>query len=518
MSESCLARSIHLLTLGAYCWEDKSDDIEWTKCGGGGVGSVFHGRISCPGPQDWVKSVMLESPESIMHSDFFSKEDNILILLHRLASKGVGRGGSFVVQDSSLRSGAAWLCKYAARNNQSAADIVEGAVNKVSKNSDDLERRKQEAKERALMKMKGFQAKFIDSLLPSGADRSGSEPTRLDQESFCSEESKTDKNEDACMDSDLENNVKEIRTGLLKERPRCIVCDEDGTSSSQECGKYASGDHSDALAFCGFAQASMVLKGCSKPIQSPPKFSSVHISLCGHAIHSSCCNAYLASTGMRDSLVDPGKDGEFRCPLCKRFSNCLVPFIDIDRCWVESPQNCSDKGKKSDRGYEGDIFVDEMLKSQNISSLHNFLSPDNFLIDNSCWDGRCNFHNFECPFTDKGGPEEYEPEASKMCRRRPFGKKDLWSLVMRSPRKKKKSPKLTSSVSHDLSNDELPGSSTVFRRLAEQLSDVAHKVDLRYINEHNLTYFGEFRHHLTEQLLYNIHGRNQILSPISEVS
>jgi hypothetical protein len=89
---------------------------------------------------------------------------------------------------------------------------------------------------------------------------------------------------------------------------------------------------------------------------------------------------------------------------------------------------------------------------------------------------------------------------------------------MRSPRRKKKSPKLTSSVSHDLSNDELPGSSKVFRRLAEQLSDVAHKVDLKCINEHNLTYFGEFRHHLTEQLIYNIYGRNQILSPISEVS
>jgi len=500
MSESCLARSVHLLTLGAFCWEDPCDDIDWKKHGGGGVGSIFHGRMSCPGPQDWVEGVMLKSPNAIMQSNYFHEEDKILILLHRLASKGVGRGGSFVVQDSSLRSGAAWLCKYAARHVQTAADIVEGAVKRVLKNPDDLERRKREAKERALMRMKGYQAKFVDSLLSNGLDHSGLEQNGVDQESFASEGSKLDKIEESSVYLDVENDTKEARTGLLNELPRCIICNEDGTSTSQESKKSLSGDHSDVLAFCAFAQASMVLKGCGEPIRLSPanKFSSVHVSLCGHAIHSSCCNAYLASTGMRDSLGDPGKDGEFRCPLCKRFSNCLVPFVDVDKCWIESPQR------------------DEHLMGQNSSSLHNFLSTDNMLLDRSYWDGRSKFLCFE---SEKGVTEENSPESNNVCRRRPFGKKDLWSLVMKPSRRKKKSiSRPNSSIPQDVPNDEYSGDSNVFRKLSSQLTDIAYKADLKRVHEHKLMDFGEFRHHLTEQLVYNLHGRNQILSPISEVS
>lgn len=534
MSETSLARSIHLLTLAAYCWEDEGADTDWKKYGGGGVGSIFYGRLSNPGPQEWVQCVMLGCPAIIMQSDCFSKEESILILLQRLASKGSGRGGAFAVQDAALRSGAAWLCRFASRNNRHAASIVEGTSIKPSKNSDDLERRRREAKERALLRMKRFQEKFADSLPPSevvSSNRSESEQAASkssDQESLCSFDSKIEAHDDTSMDLENRNDVVERRSALLKERPRCIVCDDDGNTSALEAEKHVSirsktREQSDALSFCAFAQASMVLKGTSSGEPLSPavdKFCSVYINLCGHAIHASCCDAYLASTSLRDGAVDPGKNGEFRCPMCKRFSNCLVPFIDVDASWVQSQQFHPEHDAISSRSYKLD---DRGQKSTN--SLDRFLSPDSYILNNAGWDGRCNFRRSEVLTPEILPAERKSAETNKSRRRkvRSFAKKDFfsaWSLVMRSTRRKKTSSKLVPSIldaPQELSSDEsLSGSMEVFRRLTAQLLDIAYKVDLKRFSEHDLTHFGEFRHYLTEQIVYNVYGRDQLLSQVYE--
>ena len=536
MSETSLARSIHLLTLAAYCWEDEVADPDWKKYGGGGVGSIFYGRTSNPGPQEWVQRVMLGYPAVIMQSDCFSKEDSILILLQRLASKGSGRGGTFAVQDAALRSGAAWLCQFAARNNMHAASIVEGTSIKSSKNSEDLERRRREAKERALLRMKKFQEKFADSLPPSdvvSSNRSESEQAASkfsDQESLCSFDSKIEAQEDTSMDLENRNYVVERRTALLKERPRCIVCDDDGNTSVLEAENHGSirtksREQSDALSFCAFAQASMVLKDTrSGKLMTPDvdKFCSVYISLCGHAIHASCCDAYLASTSLRDGAVDPGKNGEFRCPMCKRFSNCLVPFIDVDASWVQSQPFHPDHDAIPSRYYK---FDDCGQKS--INSLDRFLSPDSYILNNAGWDGRCNFRRSEVLTPEILPADKKTSETNKSRRRkvRSFVKKDFfsaWSLVMRSTRRKKTSSKLIHSMldaPQELSSDEsLSGSMEVFRRLSAQLLDIAYKADLKRFSEHDLTHFGEFRHCLTEQIVYNAYGRDQLLSQVYEVS
>ena len=52
MSETTLSRVVHLLTLGAFAWNNAGEeDADWRKHGGGSSGSIFHQlwrRDSCP--------------------------------------------------------------------------------------------------------------------------------------------------------------------------------------------------------------------------------------------------------------------------------------------------------------------------------------------------------------------------------------------------------------------------------------------------------------------------------------
>ncbi len=61
-----------------------------------------------------------------------------------------------------------------------------------------------------------------------------------------------------------------------------------------------------------------------------------HVSLCGHAIHVKCWDAYFASVTehyeadmMRNGQVPVSiRRSEYLCPMCKRISNILIPYID----------------------------------------------------------------------------------------------------------------------------------------------------------------------------------------------
>ncbi|CAN6442635.1 unnamed protein product [Victoria cruziana] len=65
----------------------------------------------------------------------------------------------------------------------------------------------------------------------------------------------------------------------------------------------------------------------------PSNCDGIHVSSCGHAVHQECRNRYLVSLRQRYAsrtvfegvhIVDPDQ-GEFLCPMCRRFTNSVVP-------------------------------------------------------------------------------------------------------------------------------------------------------------------------------------------------
>eukprot|EP00560_Eucampia_antarctica_P003644 CAMPEP_0197839360 /NCGR_PEP_ID=MMETSP1437-20131217/42314_1 /TAXON_ID=49252 ORGANISM="Eucampia antarctica, Strain CCMP1452" /NCGR_SAMPLE_ID=MMETSP1437 /ASSEMBLY_ACC=CAM_ASM_001096 /LENGTH=268 /DNA_ID=CAMNT_0043448315 /DNA_START=27 /DNA_END=830 /DNA_ORIENTATION=- len=178
---------------------------------------------------------------------------------------------------------------------------------------------------------------------------------------------------------------------LFEERPRCIICSDDGpgtgslleTSSSNFCVETnedrpivqnesrTNGDS--VLALCGYAQASSVLKcgggvpsshNPGDPSYSVKRLVGTHVSLCGHAMHSACCESYMKTVSQRDIRAadrpDGGKKGEFKCPLCQRLSNCLVPFIDVGIDWIDSPTDHMRHDENSKDKVSNVVEIDHM--------------------------------------------------------------------------------------------------------------------------------------------------------------
>jgi hypothetical protein len=125
---------------------------------------------------------------------------------------------------------------------------------------------------------------------------------------------------------------------LLQSRPRCIICNDEDGSESRLLEKLENDDGEsqrkksrrrteNALGFVGYVQASTVLKGggpppeLSSPMSLVCEFVGTHVALCGHAVHSECCESYLATVSHREDR-QIGKRDEFRCILCQRLLNC----------------------------------------------------------------------------------------------------------------------------------------------------------------------------------------------------
>ena len=177
---------------------------------------------------------------------------------------------------------------------------------------------------------------------------------------------------------------------------------------------------SNALAFVGYAQASTVQKGGGgpppaiddhSPLSSVRRFAGTHVALCGHAVHSECCESYLASVSHREDRT-VGRRDEFRCPLCQRLSNCLVPFIDAGIDWTDVPEradgyanNAKNEGKaapaavKSSGEEDGDecMEIDEQPHAR--LNLESFLSTTPWWVarndESVVWDGQCAFISSE---------------------------------------------------------------------------------------------------------------------------
>jgi hypothetical protein len=365
-SETALARSVHFLTLAAFSWENADEfDSSWRRQGGGSLGSIFcdWGGKRAPGAKEWIERYLLKNPEEVMNDPWYSGEENALQLLRNLAVDG-GYPGGFNAQDFSVRTGAAWLCEFAIRYcPESSTSIQPSApasahVHKdTTKAESDLEIRKRNAKEKAMARMKAQAAKFSQLMDPDSeagsvhsstyeASAPGTPVTPhrpIRKGSFGSAISSASSHIMA-EDAGLPNFVSISDVGgegslpmrLLQNRPRCIICndedvlearlydDEDGESQRKRSKRRTE----NALGLVSFIQPSVVLKGGGGPppnSRSPSsierEFVGIHVALCGHAVHSECCEAYLASVSQREDR-HVGKRDEFRCPMCQRLSNC----------------------------------------------------------------------------------------------------------------------------------------------------------------------------------------------------
>lgn len=379
-SETALARTIHFLTLGAYAWKDaQTDDYDWERKGGGSVGSIFWSKEIAPNAADWINDFLLAEPSTLTDCEWYGGEERALTLLERLATSG-GTPGGFVAQDSVVRSGAAWLCEFALKFSFEARSMlrpIKGSalnVDAKAKTESDSERRKKLAKkkmEEAMARMKAQAEKFAianDVLLGSDdesvqtSSRDVSTPSTpveisrpLRKASFGSNHSSgssfglgeidSDGNPGFVTFGDNNDDFLDAPPRLLQSRPRCIICnDEDGSDTRTFDGdgeshrKKSRRRLENALGFVGYIQASTVLKGGggppfdSSPLMSPIRdFVGMHVALCGHAVHSECCESYLATVSHREDRQNSKRD-EFRCPLCQRLSNCCKFIAMMNHC------------------------------------------------------------------------------------------------------------------------------------------------------------------------------------------
>ena len=572
-SETVLARAIHLLTLGVYAWDGdvptgSIDSANWRSQGGDGVASVFVNFDRPPTASDWVEKVLLRNPYEIMRRKEYRDDDgcgeqNILWLLRQVALETQTReqdmSGFLGGLDQSLKSGAMFICNFAAKVNPEASAIVAKhfKVNLAKGNADDLAKRKNAAKEKALAAMKAQMAKFAANLGGDDeddrmSDAEGSKTSNRDDERLLATplRQRTDSTGLEAMDlsphgeflltpsihpstpftprtpqtplSPGVDGQNESSARLFTEIPRCIIC---GADDKIDCDNNADSStmfqqkEKRTLAFCGFSQASRVIQGGSgepSALRDEEKKTwrhvGVHTALCGHAIHKSCCETYI-KTSHRDRLADRlegGKRREFRCPLCQRLSNCLVPFVDVAADWLDSPNTTSETEAAPSIAADDGMAVDELSCNDSYESLplHDFLSSSRWWTtknDIYVWDGHCNF----TPAIDAEEKKVTSTRNEDGTKKNLQGKKELikaWNNVLRTPRRLQRRSRPSGFVlTPPGSNGQKDSnSSDILRKLMDQIVDVGQRADLKRLGEEELSSsYGEFRHYLTERTIYN---------------
>ncbi len=480
------------MTLGAYAW----DDTNKSKCGGSDVGSVLH-DFGEPNQQSWVEKIFLGNPSEIMCSQKYVGEETLLELLNKLAAEGGSR--HFKVQDKAIQAGAAWLREFAVRSSPKAATIL----GRQSFNShSDFDRRKRKAQERALKMMQARQANFNSAFMTQAED-SESKQTEESNHTSTNEYdntyrdiSQTARHKDQRMQlNDEDDEDDELKqSGHLLDRPQCIICG--GENSAYTVSAIQDGEHCrKVLAYCGLVQPSVILKGGGGIPSDDINVSNhvgVHMSLCGHAVHTTCCNSHLNDMLSQESGLIDRNHHEFRCPLCRRLSNCLVPVIDVGKAWII----------KKNIHTRTDPFE---------SHLHEFLCQTKWWARNDnevVWDGRCTFNR-----TDSSWNE---------CATELKGKKEIykaWNSVLATTAfisgDNAVQPSTPSSL--PISQSERHSLSPItdaWKRVIDLITDISYKTDLKRLGEERLSCdFGEFRHHMSEKFVFNEERRFAGLEP-----
>ena len=502
-----------------------------------------------------------------MRNGSYESEPNTLILLKQLSSG--------TVVDPALRSGAMWLCDFAAKYNSSAAVLLDKgpstaahAVEGDSNRQNELDRRKAMAKARqqqAMAKMKAQMAKFAETVEQNNdtddeMSVQGQCPTSsqdVEQPTFSTPlRTRTDSFSVHAMDlgspgefiltTPPPSTPKTPRTPcssgsatpksisyyttkrLLEKRPQCIICGTGGTNFKMQADNTEVAPIDDkSLAFCTYIQTSTVAKGEGSlpsyndlPEEYMKRHVGVFVNLCGHAVHSSCCETYLKTVHRDDRFADRTEGSrrkEFRCPLCQRLSNCLVPFIDIGVDWIESPQSLSPLSNTEVKPPD---------------SLHEFLSSSKWWSSRNeksmIWDGHSSFFPRKEFYKE---PPSSPPQLSahKMSTQIQyiFGKKDLisaWNRVLKTPRLVQRSirgstPNRNSDCDLSFPNFEPDKQSQkaadVWRRFMDTVSDSALKADTKRLGDDTIMNdYGEFRHYLFEKGFYNKANRANGKEPI----
>ena len=580
-SETSLARAVHLLTIGVFAWKDAAgNDSNWAEHGGGSPGSIFFDWIDSersPTASDWIDRVLLAKPNELTCCDWYIGEELLIDMLQRLAKTGRGADG-FLAQDSSVRAGSAWICEFAMSMSPRAAsrlrppEAVLGAGGAQKKESD-ADKRRRLAREKAMAKMKAQAAKFasmMDVDMEEGDEANGKEteqpihpvnsviprtPDRpIRASSFGSAHSSASSMTsefgmmhavDMCgQETPAQDNLM-APPRLLKQRPRCIICNDEESTDARSIDRGEADDGEgqrkrsrrktdNALGFVGYIQASTVMKGGGGP---PPKVGSPmtptrghcgsHVALCGHAVHSECCESYLATVSHREDRAI-GKRDEFRCPLCQRLSNCLVPFIDVGSDWIEAPSFLphTKRGLGVVKTDGDDDSAERSPEGANPLSLHEYLVSTPWWVTKHdtgvAWDGHSAFIDRET--------NPIQEETGHMKRRntrrgvRPLTKRDLyaaWNAMMKTPRfvrRRFRSRGHMQEESQSSDRDsvsimipepiESSGESVVWRRFMDQVSDISYRADSRRLGDETLhENFGEFRHYIVEKYSYNMANR-----------
>ena len=535
-SEILLARAVHLLTLGAFAWDDTGSGSltanNWKDMGGGDVGSVFHDKESAPKCSDWLFMAFFRDPVEVMNCEWYQGEGNTLSLLRMIRYE--------TTVDSAVQTGAAWLVELVTKCYPNAATEMSCTESKAERQmkAGDQERKRNAAKEKALATMKAQMAKFAanmgqefeDDYWMSDDANSRSMSTEVN-DIYLTLVQGTSNSEDFLSPGDpmltsfipspsttltpriphtpkdgshcsTPKSLQPACMRLLEERPQCIVCGAnepkqiDTLVGDTELKLHANTliekdvrlQHS--LAFCCYIQASTVVLG----MDEEQKHVGVHISLCGHSIHKGCLDAYLKT--VTSEHEDGGNRREFKCPLCQRSSNCLVPFVDVATDWLDSVALAS---------------IDEVSTSTaaETNSLETFLATSKWVTKNDTsvvWDGHCTF-----TAKDEGTKSldlpMLSPRQSTKCKKSLIG---AWDSILRSPRLRRlrsSSADINPTV-YKVPDSKNSTNSDVLRRFMDQVSDVAYRANTRRLGEEALRNdFGEFRHYLSEKEMFNKDNR-----------
>ncbi|GMH82744.1 hypothetical protein TrVE_jg11610 [Triparma verrucosa] len=271
LSENVFGKVVNLLTLGCHLWATQDSDPDPVD------GSFF----TEPGPkstEDWVDATFL----------YKGKDEKSPCMLDMFRSLDKSE---FKIEDVGIVRGVQWIVSFCEEHspNCKPPDAVEMEVEAGESEKD---RRKREARERAMKMMNTNASKFLDML-----------------------------GDDAMEEDDL-NDVSTSESTKSKfdftgEVPQCIICNSDPSK--------------EPVSYCCLAAPSTVLGGGGLPRSRVNNHVGCHLSMCGHAVHMSCFDEFFASIvnqSYQRSSLDTRRS-EYYCPLCKAVSNVLVPFVEV---------------------------------------------------------------------------------------------------------------------------------------------------------------------------------------------
>lgn len=154
-----------------------------------------------------------------------------------------------------------------------------------------------------------------------------------------------------------------------------------GTGLDLQC-LLCQSDNAEDLALLGFCHISKLYFDRDKRVsycQPCQDYSSIegkhHISLCGHAMHVECFDAFIEteiirSRSLNGLLLDPNR-GQFSCPLCKKLNNLILPLDPACSRFGTRGRKRKielDSAAKSDRNIHPFLFNSQLLSDLQVSS------------------------------------------------------------------------------------------------------------------------------------------------------